>query len=244
MDDPLVTTTTARSLRVSPSTDPARPTHLSLVAGTPLDADELDATVASLRQRGHRWIRTSALHDTEVASFQRLGFEPCGRLVLLSCPLTGEAPGLVRPAAATRLRRGRTRDRSELLEIDRRSFPEPWRFDDALFNDAIEATPTTRFRVSLDGGRLAGYAICGVAGATAYLQRLAVDADSRRRGMGRSLVDDARWWSGRRGARSMVVNTAEDNEAALGFYRQLGFRSRPGRLTVLEHRATAGDGDG
>ena len=63
---------------------------------------------------------------------------------------------------------------------------------------------------------MAAFAITGVADRVGYLQRLAVDPTAQRRGLGRTLVADSLDWMQRRGATTAMVNTAFDNNAALG----------------------------
>ena len=65
---------------------------------------------------------------------------------------------------------------------------------------------------------MAAFAITGVANRVGYLQRLAVDPSAQRRGLGHALVADSLDWMHRRGATTAMVNTAFDNEAALGLY--------------------------
>ena len=65
---------------------------------------------------------------------------------------------------------------------------------EAGLEEALTATPSTRFRVALAphaGGRrrVMGYAITGRAGDQGYLQRLAVATGARRAGVGRALAD-------------------------------------------------------
>ena len=73
----------------------------------------------------------------------------------------------------------------------------------------------------------------GRAGRQGYLQRLAVDPDTRRRGLGRALVVDALRWVRRTGGRSCLVNTQADNQDALVLYEACGFRRLPSGLGVL-----------
>ncbi|MDH3752742.1 MAG: GNAT family N-acetyltransferase [Acidimicrobiia bacterium] len=176
---------------------------------------------------------TTALGPSEARPFYRSGYTVRRRLALLERPIERRS----RPRDR-RLRRARRHERDALLAIDARSFPEEWRFDHQSLDDAVRATPMARFRTAHDG-TVAGYAITGIAGTTSFLQRLAVDPDHQRRGIANALVDDAVWWAARRGAVTMLVNTAEDNDAALTFYEHLGFQRREDDLVVLQ-RALGG----
>jgi ribosomal-protein-alanine N-acetyltransferase len=207
--------------------------HLFPSSDRPLRADVLEELLVELAGEGIDAVRTSALSPVEAAAFIANDFTVAGRLALLHCTLART------PRARTpELRRGRPRDHNQLLALDRRCFPELWRFDRVLLVDALEATPITRFRVASDLAPF-GYAITGVAGTIAYLQRLAVDPGRQRRGLGRRLVDDARQWASRRGASTMLVNTAVENTHALRFYEDLGFARRSTDLCVMERRLDA-----
>ena len=96
----------------------------------------------------------------------------------------------------------------------------------------MRATPASRFRVATGDG-VTGYAVSGRAGERGYLQRLAVDPDHHREGIGRALVADCLRWLRRHGARVAVVNTQERNEGALALYLATGFVLEPQGLTVL-----------
>ncbi|MFN8017380.1 MAG: GNAT family N-acetyltransferase [Acidimicrobiales bacterium] len=119
-----------------------------------------------------------------------------------------------------------------MLAIDARAFDAFWTLDRGGLEDAIRATPVARSRVAVDGA-IAGYAITGRAASRGYLQRLAVDPDRHRRGIGTALVADSLHWLQRTGANVAVVNTQEHNEAALALYLATGFTPEPHGLTVL-----------
>ena len=58
--------------------------------------------------------------------------------------------------------------------LDDVSFDGFWRLGPVGLKDAIEATPSSRFRVGRDADRIIAYAITGIAGRYGYLQRVAV----------------------------------------------------------------------
>jgi ribosomal protein S18 acetylase RimI-like enzyme len=86
---------------------------------------------------------------------------------------------------------------------------------------------------------MVGFSVNGRAGRVGYIQRLAVDPDVRRRGVGRVLVVDALTWMHRRQLDDALVNTGSDNTAALELYRGLGFVELPEPLLVLERDLAA-----
>jgi ribosomal protein S18 acetylase RimI-like enzyme len=81
---------------------------------------------------------------------------------------------------------------------------------------------------------MVAFSISGRADRTGYVQRLAVDPSARRQGLASLLLDDARRWMQRRNVERVMVNTAEDNRAALALYESFGFARQPGSLQILE----------
>jgi ribosomal protein S18 acetylase RimI-like enzyme len=191
-------------------------------------AHDIDREVAALAERGVRQVLTGALHHGELRPFVDAGFTEHERLHLLRHDLRA----LPEPTRPVRNRRAWRRDQADVLAIDARAFDPFWALDRAGLDDAVRATPTSRFRVSVDGP-ITGYAISGRAAERGYLQRLAVDPARHREGIGVALVADSLRWLRRTGARVAVVNTQERNEGALALYLATGFVLEPHGLTVL-----------
>ncbi len=183
-----------------------------------------------LAGRGVARVLTGALHHGELAPFLAAGFVEHERLHLLRHDLR-ELPASMAPV---RLRRAWRRDQPDILTIDERAFDAFWALDGGGLDDAVRATPASRFRVSAER-TITGYAITGRAADRGYLQRLAVDPTRHREGIGAALVADSLRWLRRTGARVAVVNTQEGNEGALGLYLATGFVLEPQGLTVLSH---------
>lgn len=186
----------------------------------------VEQSVRRLRDRGFRRVITGALTPGESLGFVDAGFHLHEELRLLEHDLA-EVPV---PSHSTR--RARRRDRRQVLAVDNRSFDHFWRLDGAGLDEALDATPWTRFRV-IEDERLVAYAVSGRASARGYLQRLAVDPDRRGRGYARTLVADALGWMRRRGCRRALVNTHVGNEDALALYQACGFRLLPTPLRIL-----------
>jgi ribosomal protein S18 acetylase RimI-like enzyme len=183
---------------------------------------------------GYRAALTTALPAAEHAPYLANGFTVHERLHLLSRPVD---PVLPVEDAGVDLRRARRRDHAPVLALDGAAFPPFWRLDRPGLDDALAATPSVRFRVAHrpdDPGALAGYAVTGRAGPRGYLQRLAVDPAAQRGGVASVLVVDALRWLRRWGAREILVNTQEDNGAAVALYERLGFRRHDEGLAVLQ----------
>ncbi len=194
----------------------------------PTGAQVLDE-VDHQRARGARRALTGALHQGEQGPFLDAGFVEHERLHLLRHDLAA----IPAPDGAVRHRRAWRRDHAPILDIDARAFDRFWALDRRGLEDAIRATPSSRVRVAVDGGRVVGYAVSGRAADRGYLQRLAVDPDRHRSGIGRALVTDSLRWLARSGARVVAVNTQERNRGALELYLALGFVLEPHGLTVL-----------
>jgi ribosomal-protein-alanine N-acetyltransferase len=125
-----------------------------------------------------------------------------------------------------------------VLELDRLAFDPFWRLDESGLDEAVAATPHTRFRVALANDEpgtetVVGYAITGRAGRRGYLQRLAVHPDAQGQGLGLLLVADALRWLRRWRAERAMVNTQLANGRALALYEGVGFRREPSGLSVL-----------
>lgn len=180
------------------------------------------------RERGVAQAVTPALTPLDSQPFLEAGFSLHERLHLLSRPISNPTPRGGRPIST-----GRPWHRRAVLTIDQRAFEPFWQFDRATLSEARRATPVSRFRISREDGRVAGYAVTGRAGPRGYLQRLAVDPDVSGSGHGTDLVNDAIHWLQRRGATSALVNTQEKNKRALALYERLGFVRHDQGLLVL-----------
>lgn len=220
-------------LRTGPWHGDERVAYLAPVSAHPPPSEAVVRhSLDVLAARGVRAVVTGALAPGEQPGFLAAGFSPREELHLLAHDLVDVGPARTPPPYA--LRRARRGDRAPALVVDARAFPDFWRLDDAGLQEALTATPSRRFRVAeAPGHRVAGYAVGGRAGLEGYLQRLAVDPDDRRCGLGGALVGDVLWWLRRRGARRAVVNTQVGNDGAVALYLRIGFRLQRDRLTVL-----------
>lgn len=204
--------------------------YLSVGADRPPTPEIVDRCLGLLRRRGYSAVVTSALASAEALPFIDAGFSVRERLHLLAHGMDD----LPLPPHPTR--RARRRDRPAVLELDHASFDGFWRLDDDGLTNAIEATPSSRFRVAgrgTDGTDIAAYAVTGRAGPLGYLQRVAVHPERRREGFGRAVVLDGLRWLRRHGATQTLVNTQRNNTTALALYQACGFRELPAGLCVM-----------
>lgn len=200
-------------------------------------ASGVGALLDRLKAQGFGGVVTSALRPQDIAAFVASGFAERERLVVLQRPVRPVPTAT--PIAGTRLRRRRPDDMDRLLEVDHAAFEPAWRLDADGIRDALGATPRARLRLATAGGDderdgVVGYAICGRAGRSGYLQRLAVRPGHQGRGLGHALVGDALGWLDRRRVERVLVNTQRSNERAIALYRSLGFEPDRSELIVLE----------
>lgn len=202
--------------------------HLTVVEPGAVTADAAHRCCAQLAAAGYLHAETNAMHPDDATALLAAGFQVRERLDLLGRGLD-RLPAV--PARTPRLRT--TRDLDAVVAVDRAAFGAR-AFDREALRDALDATPKSRLRSAGPPGRPVGYAVTGVAGWRAYVQRLGVDPAAQRQGIARALLLDGLRWAHRRRARTAVVNTHEDNVAARTLYESAGFALLPRGLVVLE----------
>jgi ribosomal protein S18 acetylase RimI-like enzyme len=192
-----------------------------------------------LARLGFREVVTAAMPAHESAGFVAAGFQESERLHLLERRITLRDRSAIELPDGVTMRRARRSDLEGVLAVDARSFGSFWQLDADGVHDARSATTYARYRVVRRDEAIVGYAITGRQGRAGYLQRLAVDPDQRRMGVGTALVMDGVHWLALWRALTVVVNTQESNATALALYESLGFRRKPDGLTVWATRLEA-----
>jgi ribosomal protein S18 acetylase RimI-like enzyme len=214
--------------RIAPWRGGGGAAHLVVSPDASVSSTAVARCVEKARASGYASMLTSAVSSQESEVFVDAGFSVQERLHLLALDLDTEPAGSALPLA-----RATRRDRPGVLAVDDRSFDTFWRLGPVGLRDALEATPTSRFRVGSCDAQVVAYAITGTAGRFGYLQRIAVHPDVRREGWGHALVADALRWIWRHGGERAYVNTQLDNERALALYQSFGFEILPAGLCVL-----------
>ena len=121
-----------------------------------------------------------------------------------------------------------------LASIHARAFPKPWsavEIGKLMENQAVFAL------VHGNGAAAQGFVMAWAAAGDAELLTVAVVPEARRKGFGAALVTAAGVTALVRGAASMHLEVAEDNESARALYRKLGY-AEAGR----RHAYYAGEG--
>ncbi|MFO7590276.1 MAG: GNAT family N-acetyltransferase [Acidimicrobiia bacterium] len=206
--------------------------HLVLSDRVPREPSTVESCLGPLRRSGYRSVVTTAMQPGDALAFVDAGFDVRERLHLLEHDLERIPNPTTSPR---RLRRARRGDRESVLGLDGLAFDDFWRLDEQGLRDALQATPSVRFRIGESAdGQLAAYSIIGRAGRQGYLQRVAVHPAARRQGWGVMLVVDALRWLVRHDVRRALVNTQWTNDGALALYEACGFRRLPAGLCVLD----------
>jgi len=112
-------------------------------------------------------------------------------------------------------------DVPDVLEIERRSFPNPWTEEN--FRHEIEANPVAVNRVLREEGDLAGYVSAYLVAGELQINDIAVAPDRRRRGLARLLLDDVLALARERGAALATLEVRPSNVAARALYAARGF---------------------
>jgi ribosomal protein S18 acetylase RimI-like enzyme len=82
-------------------------------------------------------------------------------------------------------------------------------------------------RVATDGSTLVAVALCGHDGRRGYIYHLAVDPASRRRRLGKRLVDECLKGLRAAGLKRVIILVASDNPRGLSFWRNLEWEDIP-----------------
>ncbi len=149
----------------------------------------------------------------------------------------------MRPAAGATVRSARPGDVAAVARLERDCLGrDAW--SEALVAEGLAGRlPTVSYLVAETGGQvtghLAGHAVVSSAGEVAELQRIAVDAAYRRRGVARMLLDAVVQQAARTEADRLLLEVREDNDAALAFYARSGFVEVDRRRRYYRDGATA-----
>lgn len=189
---------------------------------------DLQRWAFELAGMGFNRIRTSALGTSASVRVEAAGYIPIQELVLLQHDQPRRVAAPAHPTARLAIdQHGRA------AEVDAAAFGGEWSLDADAIVDVRHATPKHRARTA-GGSPFHAYAITGRDNRQGFLQRLAVDPDHQREGLGTALVCDSLRWLSRWRVDRVLVNTPTTNDAALALYEQVGFHRLRERLRVYE----------
>lgn len=130
----------------------------------------------------------------------------------------------------TAYRAATSEDLRAIVELEARIFAgAAWSVESV--GDELACHGVTRHvLVAEEGDRLVGYASLMFVGDVGDVQRVAVDSSHRRQGIAADLLSRLLEEAARKGCRSVLLEVAADNEAALSLYRRFGFTEISRRL--------------
>ncbi len=224
---------------------------------SPPRARAVDEAARRVAAMGFDRVFTEAVDEKAALPFLETGFSVVEELVVLKRSV-GRFSRVPRERTAKPLARIVPADPhryQEIAGLDRRAFPEFWSLSPEGIEDAVRATRSAVVLVAEalapapdlhypQGDPLLGYAILGIEGRTAYLQRLGVDPAWQRRGLGRALAISVMRLARRSTASVLWVNTPATNLGALTLYESLGFAPLGRPLLVLSMDLVRGSGMG
>lgn len=121
------------------------------------------------------------------------------------------------------IRRFEPDDRAAVVELwGRAELTRPWNDPELDINRKIAVDPEG-FLVAELAGRVVGTVMAGYDGHRGWLNYLAVDPDTQGHGLGGRLVREAEHVLARRGCPKINLQIRTSNEAAVEFYRSIGY---------------------
>ncbi len=114
-------------------------------------------------------------------------------------------------------------DLDEVLDIERRSFPEPWSRGMFLHELKLPFSTTILGRAADPPHELLGYVCWWLIGDEVQILNIAVHPQHRRQGIGSALVQLVMREVEARAIRTVTLEVRRGNEAAIALYRDLGF---------------------
>jgi ribosomal-protein-alanine N-acetyltransferase len=120
---------------------------------------------------------------------------------------------------ALRFRPLQVADLTEIMEIERRSYPYPWTH--LIFSDCLRAGYCCWVCERQD--IIEGYGIASIAAGESHLLNLCVRSESQQQGIGRKLLLHMITLARRHNAELMLLEVRPTNRAARALYHSMGF---------------------
>ena len=117
----------------------------------------------------------------------------------------------------------RVEDLDAVMEIERRSFLEPWSSGLFLHELRVPFSKTILARTRNGSQHIIGYICRWLVGDEVHILNLAVLPEQRQNGVGRALVELVLREADEREARLITLEVRRENTAAITLYRRLGF---------------------
>ena len=114
-------------------------------------------------------------------------------------------------------------DFAALYKMDQSCFPAGISYSKTTLRYFL-TIPSADCTVAEDGGRIVGFILSEENPPLAHIITLDVDTKHRRQGVGTALLETQETNLASRGVRSILLETATDNEAAVAFWKRHGYR--------------------
>ena len=114
-------------------------------------------------------------------------------------------------------------DFAALYEIDHACFPRGIAYSKGMLRHFLEM-PSATCLLAVDGDNVGGFILSEMMGSEAHIVTLDVAEAFRRRGVGSLLLSALENAAVRRGAQSMILESAVNNDAAIALWRRHGYR--------------------
>ena len=111
-----------------------------------------------------------------------------------------------------------------LVSMEREIYPEsPWSANQ--FKEELAGMPKSReYLVALDEIEVVGYGGVALLGDVADIHTLTIKQGHRRLGIASSILEKLESWAIERGAKALMLETREGNEAAMSLYQKAGYK--------------------
>jgi ribosomal-protein-alanine N-acetyltransferase len=130
-------------------------------------------------------------------------------------------------------------DLDEVLDIERRSFPEPWSRGMFLHEIKLPFSKSIVVRAADAPHALLGYICWWLIGDELQILNLAVHPERRQHGIGRTLVELALREAEEQRVGTVTLEVRRDNAAGLALYRAFGFEETGLRRNYYGHHEDA-----
>ncbi|MBN2028320.1 MAG: GNAT family N-acetyltransferase [Actinobacteria bacterium] len=191
------------------------------------------AAASSFEAGSDRFV-TKPLGECEADEYERWGFEVLCRILLLEKRLRRESESSAGLEADVEIVRYRKRYLDDVLSLDASAFDDFWKLDAHTLEAVATSCYRNAFLAAKRDGEVVGYAVGGANGRFGYLQRLGIHAAHQGEGIGEALTRRIISTLQGMGAVSLMVNTQEDNDAALSLYRKMGFETMPDPRFIMQ----------
>ena len=111
-----------------------------------------------------------------------------------------------------------------LVSMEREIYPEsPWSANQ--FKEELAGMPKSReYLVALDEIEVVGYGGVALLGDVADIHTLTIKQSHRRLGIASSMLEKLESWAIERGAKALMLEMREGNEAAMSLYQKAGYQ--------------------